>query len=83
MHVRRRLTIYTRPDCGLCERMRDQVEACIAPLNVALTLIDISGRDDLEERFGERVPVLYVDDSELCYGRLDQDLLEEALVDIR
>lgn len=75
--------MYTRPDCGLCERMREEVEASIAPFGASLRLIDVAGHPDLEERFGQRVPVLCIDDSELCFGRLDSDLLDEVLADFR
>lgn len=63
--------------------MREQLEASIVPSGIALTFIDIEGHDDLEARFGNRVPVLYVGDSELCFGSLDMDLLEEALANNR
>lgn len=46
---------------------------------VILDLADIDDDPALLARYGDRVPVLFLDDEELCYGRLDQDLLEEAL----
>ena len=77
------LLMYTRANCGLCERMREQIEAHIARSKIELKLMNIDGHAQLEKRFGERVPVLYFGDSELCFGRLDLDLLEEALADSR
>lgn len=75
--------MYTRPDCGLCETMREAIETSIAPGGIELGLINIDGDEVLEKRFGDRVPVLFCDGRELCFGRLDLDLLEEALASIR
>lgn len=75
------LVMYTRPGCGLCERMAEEIRASTG--GARLKLIDIDGNEDLEARFGDRVPVLFVGESELCFGRLDHDLLQEALKDFR
>ncbi len=74
-----RLLMYTRPGCGLCHEMREQLEPWSSRPDVEFTQVDISGDASLQERFGLRIPVLFVDGDELCFGRLDADLLREAL----
>ncbi len=76
---RRKLVMYTRAGCGLCEDMQEAVAASIAGTGATLTLIDISNDPQLHAAHGERIPVLLVDGEELCFGRLDEDLLEQAL----
>ena len=64
------LTLYGRPECHLCEAMHAE----LAPLlrgRALVEVVDISGDDELEGRFGLRIPVLASGDEELCFYRLD------------
>ncbi len=48
------LTLFTRPDCGLCELAAKMME----PLNITVHSVDITGQLDLLEAYGQRIPVL-------------------------
>jgi hypothetical protein len=50
------LTLYTREGCHLCERAAELVEQ-VAP-SVRLVAVDIEGDQELERRYGLRIPVL-------------------------
>ena len=48
-------------------------------LEVKLSIVDISERDDLIGQFGERIPVLTADGVELCHYRLDTQRVQNWL----
>jgi glutaredoxin len=54
------LTLYSRADCELCREMEEIIAAEMARLPVRLEKIDIGGNAELEARFGQEVPVLFV-----------------------
>ncbi len=49
------LALYVTTDCGLCDRAVDRLAEARAP---DFECIGIDGDDDLEARYGVRVPVL-------------------------
>lgn len=75
----RRLTLYHRRDCHLCEVMHAEVEAACAGRAVVLELVDVDADPALAARYGTLVPVLCVDGQEVSRYRLDPDALEAAL----
>jgi glutaredoxin len=54
------LTLYSRADCELCREMEEVIAEQTAFLAVRLEKIDIGGNAELEARFGQEVPVLFV-----------------------
>ena len=54
------LTLYTRPDCSLCEAMRATLLAIQAETPFRLEIIDISADPELSARFGLEIPLLYI-----------------------
>ena len=51
----REVTLYTRPDCHLCELAERMLENC----GVAWQAVDIEGNLELVRRYGTRIPVAY------------------------
>lgn len=78
-----RLTLVGRAWCHLCDDMR----AALAPLREELPFdlqeIDLETRPDLEERYGERIPVLEADGRELCHYFLDAAAVRAHLAKFR
>ena len=72
------LTLYSRPDCHLCDVMAGQLEPLLRG-RAELRVVDISGDLGLKRRFGLRVPVLAGADEELCQYRLDRERVERSL----
>jgi hypothetical protein len=74
-----RLTVYSRAWCHLC----DELCAALAPLaeryGVPVDVIDVDSDPALEDRYGERVPVLLAGATELCHYRLDTGRVLAAL----
>jgi glutaredoxin len=54
------LTLYSRADCELCRDMEDAIAQEIGRFESRLEKIDIGGDPELEERFGQEVPVLFI-----------------------
>ena len=55
-----RLTLYTRPDCSLCDTMRAILLEVRAERPFRLETIDISTDPELSTRFGLEIPLLYI-----------------------
>ena len=76
------LTLLTRPECGLCEDMRHELEAlrrrhALPPL----TLLDVDSDRELQRHYGLKIPVLLLDMVPVCSARLDQAELLRMLAD--
>jgi hypothetical protein len=70
------LRLYGRRNCHLCEDMAQALHA----RGVAFSEIDVDADPALEERYGDRVPVLTdASDVEICFGRLDEAALQARL----
>jgi glutaredoxin len=70
---RRRLVLYRRPGCHLCDEARELVRPLVAEAgDVELREVDIESDDALLARFLERIPVLELD------GRVLSELVPDA-----
>jgi glutaredoxin len=56
------LTLYGKPGCHLCADARAAVERVTAHREVPLEQVDVSLDPVLNARYGERIPVLELDD---------------------
>ena len=52
--------MYSRRRCGLCDEAREVVEAVAGAVPLAFEEVFIDGDDDLELRYGIRVPVIEI-----------------------
>lgn len=64
-----RVTLFSRPGCGLCDDARRELEA-VAP-EVEIEEVDIDSDPALVVRYGEHVPVAVSDGRELFRHRFD------------
>ncbi|HEX9690446.1 MAG TPA: glutaredoxin family protein [Thermoanaerobaculia bacterium] len=55
-----RLTLMSRPGCHLCDEMRRDVEALLADRAYEWNIVDVESDPDLTRRYGESIPVLFV-----------------------
>ena len=74
-----RVTLYGKPGCHLCDDARAVVERVCADLGESYEEISILGDPDLVERFGEEIPVTFVDGRQISFWRIDEDRLRAAL----
>ncbi|SAK82018.1 glutaredoxin 2 [Caballeronia fortuita] len=72
--------LYGRAWCHLCDEMRAALEPIAARYGRPIEWIDIDEDPRLTARYDELVPVLMLDDVELCHYRLDADAVHAALL---
>ncbi len=79
----RRLTVYSRAWCHLCDDMLAALQPLREEFEFGLDVIDVDERPEFEGLYGERVPVLVADDRELCQYRLDTPAVRAYLLNLR
>ena len=58
------VTLVHAPDCHLCESARRVIEGVRAEVPFELEEVDITGDDELESTYRDRIPVVLVDGDE-------------------
>ena len=76
---RPRVTLYGRPGCHLCDDARAVIERVCGDLDTSYDEVDITGDAELLERFGEQIPVTFVDGRQQDFWRVDETRLRDAL----
>ncbi len=74
-----RLTIISRRECHLCHvvaRVAAQVQEDLA---FHLTIVDIDTDEQLRRQYGDRIPVVLLDDRELLSGKVTAGDLRKAI----
>jgi glutaredoxin len=61
----RTVTLYTKPDCHLCEQALQALREVRSELPFELLLCDITTEDALHRAYFERIPVVALDGEEL------------------
>ena len=74
-----RITLYSRPGCHLCDDARAVIVRVCADLGEEYDEMSIDGDPELSERFGEEVPVTFVDGRQHDFWRVDEARLRAAL----
>ncbi|MDZ5663236.1 glutaredoxin family protein [Nocardioides sp. zg-1308] len=74
-----RVTLYSRQGCHLCDDARVVVAAVCADLGESFDEVDIDADPDLVDRFGDEVPVTFVDGRQHDFWRVDEARLRAAL----
>lgn len=74
------LTLYTRGGCDLCEEMKAQLVPLLREFGVRLGEVDVDTDPALATRFGEEVPVVFLDGRKVAKYRLDVKQLRRQLV---
>ncbi|MDB4965576.1 MAG: glutaredoxin-like protein [Myxococcales bacterium] len=75
----KKLILYTRVGCHLCDVMKDQIDALAPRFAFTLELIDIDQDPKLREEYNWDVPVLLVDGKKIAKYRLDEAMLVRRL----
>ena len=74
-----RVTLYGKPGCHLCDDARAVVARVCAELGEEYVEVDITTDPELARRFGEEIPVTFVDGSQHDFWRVDAERLARAL----
>ena len=55
-----RLKLLSRPGCHLCEEMRSEVDRLLSDEPRQWEVLDVDSDPDLAQRYGQGIPVLFV-----------------------
>ena len=75
----RRLTLYGKPGCHLCDEARAAVAEVRNEMDLDVEEVDVSTDPRLHREYGERIPVLDVDGQEALELGFDAPALRRTL----
>lgn len=75
----KKVTVYTRANCSLCVTAEADVERICGELGVEWSAVDVDTDAELRAEYGDRVPVIMVDDREHGFWRVEEPRLRKAL----
>ncbi len=74
-----RVRLLSRPGCHLCDDARAVIAAVCAETGESYDEVDITPDADLTARYGDQVPVTFVDGVQHDFWHVDADRLRAAL----
>ena len=73
------LLLYTRKDCCLCEEMKHIIRQVELRFPVTLEEVDVDSSPGLQEKYGNEVPVLFINGRKAFKYRVTRNELEKRL----
>ncbi|MGH7771593.1 MAG: glutaredoxin family protein [Candidatus Binatia bacterium] len=73
------ITLYTREDCCLCEEMKEVVRKVASEFTLEIEEVDVDEVPDLKEKYGDEVPVLFINGRKAFKYRLTERGLKKRL----
>ncbi len=81
MTIRRHtVTLYGKKECCLCDEAMDVLQKVRATVPFDLEKIDISGKQELLEEFGLKIPVIFIDGVQAFKYRVNEGKLRSMLM---
>jgi glutaredoxin len=75
----RKITIYSKPDCHLCDLAKDVIERCREKIDFSLQVVDISQDPELFQQYQNDIPVILLDGKEIARHFVRERKLLELL----
>jgi Glutaredoxin-like domain (DUF836) len=75
--------LLSHPGCQLCREMEEAVANHRSAQPIRYRIVDVDSDAALRARYGDTIPVLILDDREICRVRLNRAALDAALADFR
>ena len=75
------VTLYTRPDCALCDEAHALLDTLAERLGFAIEAVDIDTDRELRARYNYAVPVIAVGGEEVARAPIRARALEAALLE--
>ena len=66
------VTVLSREGCHLCEEVIEELEPMCHAAGVRMQVVDVDSTPDLQQRFGERIPVVCGGSLEISSGAFDR-----------
>jgi hypothetical protein len=76
-----KLTLYSRPECHLCEAFLADLRPLLGA-DVVVETVDVDSSVALERRYGLRIPVLVAGENELSGYPLDRESVRRYLASL-
>jgi len=73
------VTIYSRTGCHLCEDALRLLQSMQDELNFEIEEILIDGYEELEQLYGEKIPVTHIDGVHHDFWRVDPERFKSSL----
>ena len=73
------VTVYSRSGCHLCEIAIDRIKSIKPEYEFSLNVVLIDDDNELEEEFGEQVPVIMIDNKIHDYWKVDLERFTSAI----
>lgn len=73
--------LMVRTTCGSCERVREQITPVVQQAGYELIVRVVDEDPELAMEYGDRVPVVVIDDEEFACWEVDNEELAQALAD--
>jgi thiol-disulfide isomerase/thioredoxin len=77
--VRPTLTVLSREYCHLCEELIAALKQFQGRYDFDIEVVDVDANPRLEEKWGDKVPVLLDGDLEICHYFLDVEAVDARL----
>ncbi|HET8564125.1 MAG TPA: glutaredoxin family protein [Candidatus Binatia bacterium] len=75
----RQITLYTRRECCLCEEMKSILREVAERYPLTIEEVDVDSSPELQERYGNEVPVLFINGRKAFKYRVTAKELEHKL----
>lgn len=79
--IAHQVTVITRVGCHLCAQAQAAVERLGTELGFSWAAVDVDADEDLQDAYGDRVPVILIDGREHGYWRLEETRFRAAITD--
>lgn len=73
------VTLYTKKECGLCEKAERMLQRIQKTVDFELHLVDIEGEEEVYRRYWARIPVVAVEGKEVAEAPIDEAHLRAVL----
>ncbi|CAB0736612.1 glutaredoxin family protein [Corynebacterium diphtheriae] len=74
-----KVELMVRSTCGSCARVAAQICPVVAAAGAELVIVDVDSDSALASEFGDRVPVVVIDDEEFSCWEVDNEELAAEL----
>ncbi len=71
--------LFTRVGCHLCDEARDEIKKLPARYKLAVTEVDVDDRQEYQARYGDKVPVLVIENGPSIESFITEKVLRQAL----
>ncbi|NOQ87708.1 MAG: glutaredoxin family protein [Gammaproteobacteria bacterium] len=73
--------LYSRSNCPLCEAMEDELRPFIEKYSITVNRLYIDNEAALQKLYGDKVPVLTLNNETLCHYFLDTEILLKVITE--